>query len=106
MKNFNLTEIEERGLIGLLYNQVSILTTQEILGELKEEGLTKAELQRNILVKLLKKYSLLDTLSPENLLILGMVNCISKENLIKISKKDLNKHLSNRAKFFIKKYDQ
>lgn len=104
MEKYNLEEQEEKALVGLLYNHVSFGTTLEVLGELKEEGTERLNLLRVIFGKLLKKFKLDKDLTQENYLLLGMKDFIEKPFLEKWSKNDGNKHLQNRAKYFLKKY--
>ncbi|OGZ18329.1 MAG: hypothetical protein A2Z68_00315 [Candidatus Nealsonbacteria bacterium RBG_13_38_11] len=104
MKNFNLEEQEEKALVGILYNHISFGTTLEILGELKEEGIQRLNLLRSIFGKFLKKFNLDKSLTQENYLLLGMKDFIKKSSLEKWSKEENNKHLQNRAKYFLKKY--
>jgi hypothetical protein len=104
MEKFNLEEQEEKALVGILYNHISFGTTLEILGELKEEGIQRLNLLRSIFGKFLKKFNLDKSLTQENYLLLGMKDFIEKSSLEKWSKNDNNKHLQNRAKYFLKKY--
>ncbi|MBW2963444.1 hypothetical protein KY306_01570 [Candidatus Woesearchaeota archaeon] len=104
MNKFNLEEQEEKALIGLLYNHISFGTTLEVLGELKEEGIDRLNLLRGIFGKLLKKFELDKSLSQENYLLLGMNDFIEESSLEKWSEDDNNKHLQNRAKYFLKKH--
>jgi len=104
MRKFNLEEQEEKALVGILYNHISFGTTLEILGELKEEGIQRLNLLRSIFGKFLKKFNLDKSLTQENYLLLGMKDFIEKSSLEKWSKDDNNKHLQNRAKYFLKKY--
>ena len=98
-----LTEEEEKLLVGLLYNHISFGTTMEILGELQLEGIKRMDLLRDIFGKLIKKFNLADKLSQENFLLLGMADFIEKSSLEKWSQYESNKHLPNRAKYFLKK---
>ena len=89
----NLNESEEKALVGLLYNHVSFGTTLQVFNETTADN-TRIETMRGALEKLLVKYALLDKLSPENLLMLGIANHVPKEN---------NKHLQLRAQYFLRK---
>jgi len=104
MKKLNLEEQEEKALVGILYNHISFGTTLEILGELKEEGIQRLNLLRSLLGKFLKKFNLDKSLTQENYLLLGMKDFIEKDSLKKWSEDDNNKHLQNRAKYFLKNY--
>lgn len=96
-----LSETEEKNLIGLLYNHVSFGTTQQVFGEVSEDN-ARIETARTTLEKLLLKYKLIDSLSPENLLMLGMTQYLDKTVLENFSKNESNKHLQLRAQFFQK----
>lgn len=107
MEDLILTESEEKTLVGLLYNHVSLMTTQEMLGEFNGSGLKKAEAFRAILSKLLRKYDLVKTLSQENLLLLGLTDLMDEHDLAGLAAQDSNLHLKNRAKYFLnKRYEQ
>lgn len=103
MENFNLIEDEEKSLVGILYNHISFGTTQEIFNELDANGIKRIDSLRKILGKLLKKYNLSDNLTEETYLLLGMIDFIKKESLEKWAKDESNKHMQNRAKYFLKK---
>jgi len=96
-----LTEAEEKALVGMLYNHVSFGTTLQVFGEAAESNARVATL-RGTMEKLLVKYNLADTLAPENLLMLGMANRIQKKQLEEWSANDANKHLQLRAQYFLK----
>jgi len=103
MKKYILSEDEEKSLVGILYNHLSLGTTLEFLGELQEAGIKRMDLQRNILAKLLKKFNLVESLTNENYLLLGMINFCDKNYLSGCKNNEKNKHLQNRAKYFLKK---
>ncbi len=98
----NLSENEEKALVGLLYNHVSFGTTLQVFGEASVEN-ARIETLRAILEKLLVKYELIDKLSPENLLMLGIANRVPKADLEIFAANDANKHLQLRAQYFLKK---
>jgi hypothetical protein len=103
MENYILTENEEKSLVGILYNHLSFGTTLEVLGELQEEGIKRIDLQRSILGKLLKKFDLDKSLTNENYLLLGMADFCDKDYLLECKNNENNKHLQNRAKYYLKK---
>jgi hypothetical protein len=103
MEKHILTEDEEKSLVGILYNHLSFGTTLELLGELQELGIKRIDLQRSILAKLLKKFNLVESLTNENYLLLGMINFCDKNYLLECKNNEKNKHLQNRAKYFLKK---
>ena len=96
-----MNESEEKALVGLLYNHVSFGTTLQVFGEAAEDNARIGTI-RAALEKLLIKYELVDKLSPENLLMLGLANRIPKETLDSFASNDNNKHLQLRAQFFLK----
>lgn len=102
METFNLTSDEEKALVGILYNHLVFGTTMEVFNELSPEGIKRLNSMRAALGKLLKKYSLDDKLAPEAFLLLGMVEFLDKPLLEKWSADENNKHLQNRAKYFLK----
>ncbi len=97
---YTLSESEEKALIGVLYNHVSFGTTLQVFGESPEDNARISAL-RGILEKLLVKYSLIDSLSPDVLLLMGIVGRIPKEQLEQWATDETNKHLQLRAKFFL-----
>ena len=103
MNKIKLSPDEEKSLIGILYNHLTFGTSLEVFGELTQEGGQRLTQLRNAFGKLLKKYSLTDKLNPETYLLLGMTDFLNKSLLEKWSKNDKNKHLQNRAIFFLKK---
>lgn len=105
-ESFNLTEPEEKSMVGILYNHLVFATTMEMFGELEGGGITRIENLRTALGKLFRKYDLAATLPPETFLLLGLTGFIKEEDLVKWSEMDGNKHMQNRAKFFIKKLDE
>jgi hypothetical protein len=104
MENFNLTGDEEKALVGILYNHITFGTTMEVFGELTPEGVKRLNDLRKILEKFLNKYELSGKLNSEAYITLGMVNFIKNDLLEKWAKDDNNKHLQNRAKYFLKNY--
>lgn len=96
-----LSENEEKALIGLLYNHVSFGTTLQVFGETGADN-HRIRTLRDILEKLLVKYSLIEVLSPDVLLLMGIVSRIPHEELQRYAKNDANKHLQLRAKYFLK----
>lgn len=103
MENFILSEGEEKSLVGILYNHLTFGTTMEIFGELTPEGVKRLDSLRALLGKLLKKFDLADKLTPETYLLLGMKDFIEKSALEEWAKNENNKHLQNRAKYFLGK---
>ena len=101
MENFNLAPDEEKALVGILYNHLVFGTTMEVFKELSPEGIKRLDLLRAALGKLLKKYSLDSKLAPEAFLLLGMVEFLDKSLLGKWAENEDNKHLQNRAKYFL-----
>lgn len=99
-----LSETEEKALVGLLYNHVSFGTTLQIFGEAEEDN-ARINTLRSTLEKLLMKYELIDPLPPDVLLLMGLASRISKEQLSSWAADDKNKHLQLRARFFLKKLD-
>ena len=102
-EKFIFTEEEEKSLVGLLYNHLSLGTTMEVLGELQLEGIKRIDLLRGVFEKLIKKFNLADKLSQENYLLLGMKDFLQKSSLEKWAQDENNKHLQNRAKYFLSK---
>src|SRR3989338_3775497 len=98
----NLNESEEKAIVGLLYNHVSFGTTLQVFNETTADN-TRIETMRGALEKLLVKYALLDKLSPENLLMLGIANHVPKESLEGFAANENNKHLQLRAQYFLRK---
>lgn len=98
-----LTEAEEKAMIGILYNYLSFATTMEMFGELGEGGVTRIESLREALTKLLRKYHLAETLPPETFLLLGLTAFLKESDLLVWSEMENNKHMQNRAKFFLTK---
>jgi len=96
-----MNESEEKALVGILYNHVSFATTLQVFGEAGGEN-ARINTLRGILEKLLVKYDLVGKLSPENLVMLGIVNDVSKEALGAFAANDNNKHLQLRAQYFLK----
>lgn len=103
MNNLTLSENEEKTLIGILYNHISFGTTLEVFGEIKITTFNRVETLRIVFEKLLRKYSLIDKLSPEDFLMLGIVNLIDKRHFRAWIKNNDNKHLKLRAEYFISK---
>ena len=101
MTDYALTEVEEKALIGLLYNHVSFGTTLQVFGEAGEDN-ARIETLRIALQKLLVKYGLIDKLSPENLLMLGLADHVSSADLKTFASNGANKHLQLRAQYFLK----
>ena len=99
--SFSLLENEEKTLIGILYNYVSFGTTLEVFGETKIENFNRVRILRTVFEKLLRKYSLIDKLSPEDFLMIGLVHLVDKKYLKMWLKNDKNKHLKLRAEYFI-----
>lgn len=102
-EHFNLTEAEEKAMIGILYNHLAFATTMEMFGELGDNGVARVEVLRVALTKLLRKYGLAESLPPETFLLLGLTDFLKPEDLVRWSALDDNKHMQNRAKFFINK---
>ena len=98
-----LTEAEEKAMVGILYNHLAFATTMETFGELGEGGIVRVEGLRAALAKLLRKYDLAAALPKETFLLLGLVEFLTKEDLEGWSAMDANKHMQNRARFFLKK---
>ena len=97
-----LTEAEEKSLIGVLYNHVSFGTTLQVFGEAATDN-TRINTLRGTLEKLLVKYSLMDSLAPDVLLLMGIVSRITREQLDTWAADDSNKHLQVRAQYFLTK---
>jgi hypothetical protein len=98
----NLTEAEEKALVGVLYNHVSFGTTMQVFGEAEEEN-GRINTLRGVLEKLLTKYNLIDALAPDVLLLMGIVSKVPKERLEAWASDESNKHLQLRAQHFLKK---
>ena len=101
--NFNLTEAEEKAMVGIVYNHLAYATTMELFGELGEKGIERVENLRIALGKLFCKYDLSDSLPTETFLLLGMLEFLKGDDLKKWSEMETNKHMQNRAKFFLVK---
>ncbi len=99
----DLTEEEEKMLVGLLYNQLTFGTTMEVFGELTQDGIKRLNNIRNIFSKLIRKFSLVENLDEQTFLILGLPSFIDKSILEKFIADDKNKHLQIRAKYFLNK---
>ncbi len=95
-----LTEAEEKALVGILYNHVSFGTTMQVFGEAGVDN-ARVETLRGALLKLLVKYDLIEKLSPENLLMLGIADRVPKEELGQFADNENNKHLQLRARYFL-----
>ncbi|MBI2030704.1 hypothetical protein HYT05_03710 [Candidatus Kaiserbacteria bacterium] len=80
MQDLNLTESEEKSLVGLLYNHVTFGTTMQVFGESADNN-ARINTMRYMLEKLLTKYNLISNLAPDALLLLGIVGPIPKEKL-------------------------
>lgn len=100
MEKFNLSADEEKALIGLLYNHLSFGATLEVFGELKEGGEKRLDVLRSAFIKLLNKYALINNLTQEDYLLLGLKDLLKKEALAKWFDNKNNKHLQIRAKYF------
>ena len=98
----NLTETEEKALVGLLYNHVSFGTTLQVFNEATEDN-ARIETMRGALEKLLVTYELIDKLSPDNLVMLGIASRVPKATLEEFAENENNKHLQLRAQYFLKK---
>jgi len=103
MEKFNLSADEEKALIGLLYNHLCFGATLEVFGELEEGGSKRLDVLRGAFVKLLNKYALIDNLTQEDYLLLGLEDLLTKESLEKWIVNENNKHLQTRARYFYKK---
>lgn len=101
MANLDLTEGEEKALVGMLYNSLSFGTTLEVFSQINEDGIKRLDILRSAFIKLLQKYSLVSDLSQEDCLLLGLSQLINKESLKKWSANENNKHLQTRAKYFL-----
>jgi hypothetical protein len=98
-----LSQKEEKALVGLLYNHLTFGTTLQVFGEAGAEN-DRINTLRGIFEKLLLKYDILQTLSPDELLLLGLVNHIPKEKLdMWAADENVNKHLQKRARYFLGK---
>lgn len=97
-----LTEAEEKALVGVLYNYVSFGTTMQVFGEAAGDN-DRINTLRAVLEKLLVKYNLIDSLAPDVLLLLGITSRIAKEQLESWASNDANKHLQLRARYILKK---
>lgn len=100
MNDLNFSEDEEKSLIGILYNHISFATTMEVFGELDQNGKQRLNALRSLFAKLLEKYSLIEKLTQEDYLLLGLGALLKKESLEKWLNNENNKHLQNRAKYF------
>lgn len=103
IQNSTLTENEEKAMVGILYNHLVFATTMEIFGELGDGGVVRVENLRTALGKLFRKYDLDGALPKETFLLLGLTDFFDMSDLEKWSTLDGNKHIQNRAKFFINK---
>lgn len=103
MTNLNLTEDEEKAMVGMFYNSLSFGTTLEVFNQMNEDGVRRLDVLRGAFTKLLQKYSLVSNLSQEDCLLLGLSQLINKESLKKWSANENNKHLYLRAKYFLDK---
>ena len=70
------------------------------------DGIKRVNSLRNIFSKLIEKFSLAENIDEDTYLTLGLVNFIHKASLEKFSRNDKNKHLQNRAKYFLSKKDK
>lgn len=96
-----LTEQEEKALVGVLYNHVSFGTTLQVFGETAGDN-ARIDTLRGILEKLLIKYSLIDSLAPDVLLLMGLTSHVPQDKLAAWAGDDSNKHLQLRAQYFLK----
>ncbi|MDP3900349.1 MAG: hypothetical protein Q8Q23_04685 [bacterium] len=103
MENLSLIEDEEKALIGILYNHLSFSTTLEVFGELTSEGVQRVNALRHAFATLLQKYNLSGQVDEQTYLLLGLVSFIKQETLQAWAANEDNKHLQNRAKYFLKK---
>ena len=94
--------MEEKALVGVLYNHVSFGTTMQVFGEVGGDN-GRINTLRAILEKLLIKYSLIDSLALDVLLLMGITSRIPKEKLGEWAADETNKHLQLRAKYFLKR---
>jgi hypothetical protein len=97
----DLTDTEEKALVGILYNHVSFGTTLQVFGEAGEDN-ARINTLRTAFEKLLTKYGLLNTLSPENLVMVGIIKTVPKDTLAQFAADENNKHLQLRARYFLK----
>ncbi len=102
MEKFALTNEEEKSLVGILYNHITFGTTMEVFGELTPSGVKRLNDLRKVLEKFLIKYELSSKLNSEAYLTLGMADFIEKNLMEKWAENGDNKHLQNRAKYFLK----
>lgn len=102
MENIALTNEEEKILVGILYNHITFGTTMEVFGELAPEGVKRLNDLRKVLAKLLVKYELSGKLNSEAYITLGITDFIEKNLMEKWAEDEDNKHLQNRAKYFLK----
>jgi len=102
-KDIVLTEAEEKAMVGILYNHLVFATTMEMFGELGDGGVARVANLRAALEKLFRKYDLAATLPKETFLLLGLTDFLDESDLEEWSAQDGNKHMQNRAKFFITK---
>lgn len=103
MENDQLTADEEKAMVGIIYNHLVFATTMEMFGELGDGGVARIESLRTVLSKLFRKYDLAAALPLETFLLLGLTDFLNEDDLDGFSKMDGNKHVQNRAKFFMKK---
>ncbi len=101
-QDLDLREGEEKAMVGILYNHITYATTMEVFGELTPEGVDRIDVLRGIFLKLLKKYELTDTLSPDAYLLLGITGSIPHDAL-QSWVSGSNGHLRKRAEYFLKK---
>lgn len=106
MENNNLTNDEEKSLVGILYNHIIFATTMDAFNELTADGIIRLNNLRNVLKKLLKKYDLSDKLNGEAYLALGIADFIDQDLLLKWAGDNNNKHLQSRAKYLLAKQKQ
>ncbi|OHA24591.1 MAG: hypothetical protein A3H57_01270 [Candidatus Taylorbacteria bacterium RIFCSPLOWO2_02_FULL_43_11] len=96
----NLTENEEKALVGLIFNSISFGTTEEIFGELNEHGIERLNLLRSIMAKFIRKFSLEKQLDEQTLLLLGMDEFLT-DDILKSFSAGNNNHLKKRADYFL-----
>ncbi|MFM2330906.1 MAG: hypothetical protein RLZZ26_413 [Candidatus Parcubacteria bacterium] len=98
----DLTDAEEKALVGILYNHVSFGTTMQVFGEAGDDN-SRINTLRTVLEKLLTKYDLIGALAPDVLLLMGITSAIPKDKLEAWAADDHNKHLQLRAQYFLQK---